>query len=153
MGMVEFEEINITPEILSLIAEIDEFKGAWSQLGKISLDRLQALKKSATIESIGSSTRIEGAKLSDAEVAALLSRIDLKSFKNRDEQEVAGYSYACEQIFERYTHIPITESAIKQMHIWLLQYSNKDEGHRGKYKKTPIRIEAFDSSGNSAGVV
>jgi len=52
----------ITPEILNLIAEIDEFKGSWKALGSIAPERLAALKKVATIESIGSSTRIEGIK-------------------------------------------------------------------------------------------
>ena len=44
------------------------------------------LKKSATIESIGSSTRIEGVKLSDGQVEILLSNINKTSFKNRDEE-------------------------------------------------------------------
>jgi hypothetical protein len=50
----------ITPEILSLIAEIDEFKGAWRAIGRIAPERLSSLRRVATIESIGSSTRIDG---------------------------------------------------------------------------------------------
>lgn len=57
--------IQITPKILSLISEIDEFKGAWKALGQLAPEQLNALKKVATVESIGSSTRIEGSKLSD----------------------------------------------------------------------------------------
>lgn len=60
--------IEITPELLGLIADIDEFKGAWRALGQVAPERLAALRRVATIESIGSSTRIEGAKLSDREV-------------------------------------------------------------------------------------
>jgi len=60
--MIDLSKIIITPEFLSLIAEIDEFKGVWHLLGKLTPERLQALRKIATIESIGSSTRIEGAK-------------------------------------------------------------------------------------------
>lgn len=153
MIVIKIESIIITPEMLNLIAEIDVFKGVWQYLGKIAPDRLSALKKTATIESIGSSTRIEGAKLSDREVEALLSSIDSQSFQNRDEQEVAGYAFVCEKIFEAYEVIPLTESIIKQMHIWLLQYSDKDVRHRGEYKKIPIRIEAFDYKGNSVGVI
>ncbi len=52
-------QVTITPEILKLIAQIDEFKGRWEALGAISRDRLTQLKKTATIESIASSTRIE----------------------------------------------------------------------------------------------
>ena len=99
--MHSIKNITITPEILKLIAEIDEFKGRWEALRTLSPDRLNALRKVATIESVGSSTRIEGAKLSDAEVEDLLSRaISIKSFKTRDEQEVAGYAEAMDLVFE-----------------------------------------------------
>ena len=66
--MIRADTIQITPDILSLIARIDEFKGAWRALGTLAPDRLSALLRVATIESIGSSTRIEGSKLSDREV-------------------------------------------------------------------------------------
>ena len=140
--MIDIEKIRITPEMLNIIGEIDEFKGAWQLLGKMAPDRLLALKKVATVESIGSSTRIEGSKLSDQEVERLLSHVDAISFQSRDEQEVAGYAFVCEKVFENFEMIPLSENAIKQMHIWLLQYCDKDAGHRGEYKKVPIRIEA-----------
>lgn len=147
------DSLIITPEMLNLIAEIDEFKGAWLQTGRLSPDRLSALKRVATIESIGSSTRIEGAKLSDNEVNVLLAGIDTKTFQTRDEQEVAGYAFVCEQIYNHYPLFTLTENTIKQLHTWLLQYTEKDERHRGEYKKIPIRIEAFDSNGKSLGII
>ncbi len=61
---MNIESLKITPEILSLVAEIDEFKGDWLALGQLEPEQLSALKQVATIESIGSSTRIEGSKLS-----------------------------------------------------------------------------------------
>jgi len=67
------------PDLVKLFADIDEFKGRWEALKTLSPDRLSALRKVATIESVGSSTRIEGAKLSDAEVEDLLSRAIVKS--------------------------------------------------------------------------
>src|SRR5260370_14351116 len=88
----DLASLQITPEILSLIAEIDEFKGAWRAIGRIAPERLSGLRRVATIESVGSSTRIEGAKLSDREVGQLLSSIKLGSFATRHEQEVAGYA-------------------------------------------------------------
>ncbi len=151
--MIERNSIIIAPEILNIIADIDEFKGAWQFIKNFSPDRLSALKKVATIESIGSSTRIEGAKLSDREVEKLLSDIELKSFANRDEQEVVGYAYACEKIFAHYPDILLSENNIKQLHSWLLYYSEKDERHRGYYKTIPIRIEAFNQQGKSLGVI
>ena len=60
------------------------------------------------MESIGSSTRIEGAKLSDTEMKTLLSSVGKTSFLTRDEQEVAGYAEAMEMVVENYTDIPVT---------------------------------------------
>jgi hypothetical protein len=81
------DTIRITPKILALIAEIDEFKGAWRALGTVATERLFALRR---VESIGSSTRIEGSKLTDREIGRLFSNLEIKSYASRDEQEVAG---------------------------------------------------------------
>lgn len=143
----------ITPELLKLIAEIDEFKGAWKILGEHSPDQLNVLRKVATIESIGSSTRIEGSKLSNNEIESLLSRISKHSFDTRDQQEVAGYAEVMEIIFLNFSDISITENYIKQLHTMLLRHSNKDERHRGEYKKHTNSIEAFNRDGKSLGTV
>ena len=145
--------LRITPEILSLIAEIDEFKGAWRAIGRIAPERLSGLRRVATIESIGSSTRIEGVRLSDREVEALLANIRIGSFTTRDEQEVAGYAEVMETIFGAYDAIPLTENHIRQLHRDLLVHSTKDERHRGSYKTLPNHVKAFDENGKSLGVV
>src|SRR5688572_19017427 len=147
------ETLAITPEILALIAGIDEFKGAWRALGMLAPERLQALRKVATIESIGSSTRIEGAKLTDREVERLLSNLAIKSFATRDEQEVAGYADVMERVFESHDDIAITENHLLQLHRDLLRYSEKDDWHCGRYKTTPNNVAAFDERGNQIGIV
>ena len=124
--MLKIDSIQITTEILSLIAKIDEFKGAWRALGTLAPDRLSALRRVATIESIGSSTRIEGSKLSDREVEQLLSNLEIKSFATRDEQEVAGYAELMDLVFPSWQDIPFTENHIKQLHQILLRHSEKD---------------------------
>src|SRR5450759_446362 len=118
--MLRTESLQITPEVLSLIARIDEFKGAWRALGTLAPERLSALRRVATIESIGSSTRIEGSKLSDREVERLLANLEIKSFASRDEQEVAGYAEAMELVSRSWQDITITENHIKQLHCDLL---------------------------------
>jgi Fic family protein len=139
--------ITITAKILNHIAVIDEFKGEWKVAGNLSPERLDALKRVATIESIGSSTRIEGVKLTDQEIETLLSGLDGKSFESRDEQEVAGYADVMNMVFESFGEIPVSENHIKQLHNRLLQYSGKDIRHRGEYKKMPNHVEAVDSDG------
>ncbi len=145
--------IKITPVILNLIAKINEFKGEWKAIGNLAPERLNALKHVATIESIGSSTRIEGVKLSDQEIELLLSGLDKKSFGSRDEQEVAGYADVMNIVFESYEDIRFTENYIRQLHKMLLAYSPKDTRHRGEYKKMPNHVEAFDPDGKSFGVI
>ena len=151
--MFRTDTIQITPEILNLIARIDEFKGAWRALGTLAPDRLSALRRVATIESIGSSTRIEGSKLSDREVERLLSNLEIKSFATRDEQEVAGYAELMELVFASWRDIPFTENHIKQLHQILLRYSEKDTWHRGNYKTHSNSVAAFDEIGAQIGIV
>ncbi|MCW5829311.1 MAG: Fic family protein [Deltaproteobacteria bacterium] len=151
--MLRADTIQITPEILGLIAGIDEFKGTWRALGTLAPERLSALRRVATIESIGSSTRIEGSKLSDREVERLLANLEIRSFATRDEQEVAGYAGLMDLVFSSWQDIPFTENHIKQLHQILLQYSEKDTRHRGHYKTNSNSVAAFDETGVQIGVV
>ena len=150
---INVKSLTIDAEMLNIIGELDEFKGAWRALGTLAPERLSALRHVATIESIGSSTRIEGSKLSDREVEQLLARVKIQSFETRDEQEVAGYADIMETIFASWSVLPLTENHIKQLHRDLLRYASKDERHRGEYKKLNNHVEAFDEKGKSLGVV
>ena len=151
--MIRTDSLKITPEILGLIAELDEFKGAWRALGTLAPERLSALRRVASIESIGSSTRIEGSRLSDREVERLLSNLEVKSFDTRDAQEVAGYAETMELVFQSWQEITLTENHVKQLHRDLLKYSEKDAHHRGEYKTQSNSAAAFDESGKEIGIV
>jgi len=143
---------HMTPRMVRLIAEIDEFKGYWKGMATLSANFLTNLRMLATIESIGSSTRIEGAKLSDLEVSALLKGIERRSFRSRDEQEVAGYAEAFQHVQESYGEIDLTENNIKYLHQVLLKFSEKDTWHLGEYKKHPNHVAAFDADGHEIGI-
>jgi Fic family protein len=151
--MEPLKSLAITPELLRLIAQLDEFKGRWEALGTLAPERLSALRRVATIESVGSSTRIEGARLSDEEVDRLLAGLDVRSFRSRDEQEVAGYAEAMELVFSSALEMDLTENHLKQLHGVLLKFSGKDERHRGSYKTVTNHVEAFDADGKSLGIV
>lgn len=151
--MIRTDSLQITAEILTLISGIDEFKGAWRALGTLAPDRLSALRRVATIESIGSSTRIEGSRLSDREVERLLSNLQIQSFETRDEQEVAGYAEVMELVFSSWQDIALTENHIRQLHRDLLVHSDKDAWHRGNYKTSTNSVAAFDENGSPLGVV
>ena len=118
--MINTTSITITPDLLVLIAEVDEFKGAWRALGTLAPERRSALRRVATIESIGSSTRIEGSRLSDREVETLLANLEIKAFATRDEQEVAGYAAVMETVFAAWQELAFTENHVRQLHRDLL---------------------------------
>jgi Fic family protein len=139
--------------MLAQIAEIDAFKASWTNFARLRPDQLSAMRRVSAIESIGSSNRIEGNSLSDAEVEELLSRIGKTSFRSRDEQEVAGYAELMDIVFDEYSVIPLTENYVKQLHKILLKHVAKDAPHRGKYKTLDNLVAAFDRSGREVGVI
>ncbi|GHV44320.1 cell division protein Fic [Spirochaetia bacterium] len=150
---MNIDKFKITPQMVSQIAELDEFKGTWTRLSQLQPEKLKALKKISTIESIGSSNRIEGNMLSDTEIEKLLSKIKRTSFKSRDEEEAAGYAELMDTIFENHEIIPLSENYIKQLHKIMLKHVGKDARHRGEYKKLSNSVAAFDSRGKEIGII
>ena len=151
--MLRSDTIQITPEILGLIARIDEFKGAWRALGTLAPDRLSALRRVATIESIGSSTRIEGSKLSDREVERLavepgdqVLRHPRRAGSGRLRRgDGSGVLVLAGHPVHREPH----QAAAPD----LLRYSEKDAWHRGNYKTSSNSVAAFDENGAQIGIV
>lgn len=129
-------------QILKLIGFIDSFKGRWNIVEQKENVYLKELRKIATIESIGSSTRIEGAQLSNEEIKELLENMEISKLKTRDQQEVVGYYDVLEIIYESYSDITISKNYIQQLHQRLLKYSTKDERHRGIYKNLSNKVVA-----------
>lgn len=140
-------DFSTNQKILQLIGSIDGFKTKWNIVEKQGNRYLKELKDIATIESIGSSTRIEGATLTDEEVQQLLHNIKITKLESRDEQEVVGYYEVLDIIYNHYPDIRLSESYIKQLHQMLLKYSSKDERHRGSYKHLPNKVIATYPSG------
>lgn len=121
---------------------LDTFNGSWKSRENQEAQYLKELRGIATIESIGSSTRIEGSKLTDQEVEKLLISVKITKFESRDQQEVIGYYDALQVILDNYKYIDINERYIHQLHGILLKHSEKDQSHRGKYKTSSNRVVA-----------
>jgi Fic family protein len=131
-----------TQEVIRKISRIDGFKGTWAVLETRENRYLKELRRIATIQSIGSSTRIEGVTMTDAEIEQLLSNLRISKLNTRDEQEVIGYFNVLDLILENATDIDLTESSIRQLHGLLLKHSQKDSNHRGNYKNLPNKVVA-----------
>lgn len=137
----------------TLISEIDAVKNSWHLTKRLSPQIIQRLTQSVIITSTGASNRIEGNRLTDEEVEALYKNMRIKKLKTRDDQEVVGYLEMLTFIFMNYKDIQITESYILQIHQKMLLYSEKDAGHKGRYKVGSNRVEAKDESGNIIGII
>ena len=139
--------IKLSQDILAKIAKIDQFKGLWQGSLRLSPQILGRLKSWVIITSTGASTRIEGAKMTDEEIARFLRGIKAKTPKSRDEQEVAGYADLIGRIFDAWKTIKLSENWILQFHSILLHFSDKDKAHRGKYKNTDNTVVMMNNRG------
>ncbi len=134
-------------KIIRFIGRIDAFKGRWLSLENQENRYLRELRNIATIESIGSSTRIEGSTLTDKEVADLIGKIKIEELQTREKQEVIGYYDTLALILEEYDSIDLTEANIFNLHNALLRHSIKDGKHRGQYKQIANKIVAHYPGG------
>jgi len=137
----------LSQEILQKIAQIDEFKGLWKGSLRLNPQTLGRLKRSVLITSTGASTRIEGSKMSDEEVARLIAGLRSAPPKGRDAEEVAGYADLLGRIFNHWKTLKITEGQILHFHKILLNFSRKDQAHKGKYKITDNKVVMRKESG------
>jgi len=144
---------SISSTLVSKIAKIDELKGQWITGARLSPQVLGRLKRSVLITSTGASTRIEGARLSDEDIEKLMRGISIQKFTNRDKQEVRGYYELLENVFNSWKILKFSENTIKHFHQELLKYVEKDEGHRGQYKKSENRVHMIDEAGQSIGIL
>lgn len=133
---------SVFQQIMKQLSVVDSFKGNWAAEELKQSKHLKELRKIATIESIGSSTRIEGATLTDEEVKKLLKSVKVTKLESREQQEVVGYYEVLQLILDNYRDIDLSERYIHQLHGILLKHSEKDQKHKGKYKSLSNQVVA-----------
>ena len=134
----------LTPEIVTMLTQIHEYKGEQALFIKAKADVLSGLMEIAKIQSTEASNKIEGIYTSNARLKALVK--DKTRPKSRDEEEIAGYRDVLNTIHESYEHIPPKPSIILQLHRDLYKFEGYDVG--GKYKTGDNIIEEEDEQGN-----
>ncbi len=128
---------HLSLEVTRLLEDLARFQGNWERLKRTQPEQLKRLRRIATVESVAASTRIEGADVTNAEVASILDGLPLEVMRSRDASEVRGYSDLLKLIYDQSAGLPITENYIRQMHKVLLQHSDVEAHHRGEYKRVP----------------
>lgn len=134
----------LTPEIVSYLTQIHEFKGEQTLFIEAKADTLTQLVEIAKIQSTEASNKIEGIYTSDERLRALVR--DTTRPKTRNEQEIAGYRDVLNTIHENHDYIPPKPSIILQLHRDLYKFEGFDIG--GKYKSADNIIKEEDIQGN-----
>ena len=134
----------LTPEVVSLLTQIHEYKGEQTLFIEAKADTLTQLVEIAKIQSTEASNRIEGIYTSDERLKSLVT--NKTTPRTRNEQEIAGYRDVLSTIHESHDFIPVKPSIILQLHRDLYKFSGKSIG--GSYKGTDNVIAEEDSEGN-----
>lgn len=112
-----------------LLAELGEARGKQELFTRQSPQKLKILREHALVESAVSSNRIEGIRIEQARVAAVV--LGKARLRDRDEAEVRGYRDALTLIHDQGANLPVSESTILQLH----QLSHARTGDAGLYKE------------------
>lgn len=134
----------LTPDIVALLTQIHEYKGAQTLFIEAKADTLSQLVEIAKIQSTEASNKIEGIFTSDDRLKKLVSNKTTPTTRN--EQEIAGYRDVLSTIHESHDFIPVKPSIILQLHRDLYKFSGKNAG--GSYKSSDNVIAEEDSQGN-----
>lgn len=134
----------LTPEIVSLLTSIHEFKGEQNLFIEANSDKLDKLLEMAVIQSTEYSNKIEGIYTSDERLKNIV--LDKTTPKTRNEQEIAGYRDVLNTIHTNFEYIPINLSMILQLHRDLYKFSGSTHG--GNFKVSDNVIAEVDSNGN-----
>lgn len=148
MKKFEYSELSkslLTPQIVSLLTTIHEYKGEQNLFIESNADKLSDLVEIAKIQSVDASNKIEGIYTSDERLKKIV--MDKTMPKTRNEKEIAGYRDILNMIHENYDYIPIRSNYFLQLHGGMYKFTGLSIG--GKYKNVDNIIAEMDSQGNS----
>ena len=128
-------KLDLGMKLMTELSLFDRFDASWATIEKREAASLKQLKSIATVRSVGASTRIEGSRMTDDEVAVLIENLSISRLEERDAQEVMGYFEALDTIIDNFELIRIAEGPIKNLHKVLMQQGERDDWHRGYYRR------------------
>lgn len=134
----------LTPDVVSMLTQIYEFKGKQNIFTESNIDVLTSLIEIAKIQSTESSNKIEGIYTSDERIKKLI--LSKTNPVNRAEEEIAGYRDVLNTIHSSYEGIPVKPNIILQLHRDLYKFNVSSSG--GQYKNNDNIISEEDELGN-----
>ncbi len=135
-----------TPEIVSLLTKLHEYKGKQTLFIEAKPDVLTQLTELAKIQSTDASNRIEGIFTSDARLKKIVQNKTMP--RNRSEREIAGYRDVLSTIHENYRYLPVRPAIVLQLHRDLYKFRGSSAG--GNFKPADNYINEKDAEGNES---
>lgn len=132
----------LTPEVVTYLTQIHEYKGQQTLFIAAKADELSALLEAAKIQSTEASNRIEGIITTDDRLKKIVREKTMP--QSRSEKEIAGYRDVLAAIHESHDYIPPKPSIILQLHRDLYKYSGKAIGGSFKNSDNVIAEELSD---------
>lgn len=134
----------LTPDVVSMLTQIYEFKGKQNIFTESNINVLTGLIEIAKIQSTESSNKIEGIYTSDERIKKLI--LSKTNPVNRAEEEIAGYRDVLNTIHSSHDGIPVKPNIILQLHRDLYKFNVSSSG--GQYKNNDNVISEEDALGN-----
>lgn len=135
----------LQPDIVALVAQIHEYKGAQTLFVEAKSDTLTQLLEVAKIQSTEASNKIEGIYTSDERLKKIVC--DKTMPKTRSEKEIAGYRDVLNTIHQNYDYIPVRSSILLQLHRDLYKFAGNAGG---SFKSSDNVIAQEDEQGNKS---
>lgn len=139
--------VPLTKPILAGISRIDRHLGLWSAGNPLSTSRLVSLAEATRIQSTAAASRLSGLRISDNDVAGILSGDALRT---QDDLLVKGYAAALGSTFAS-PNRPLRPADFATLHALALTDPFVDRP--SEWRATPLIREAFDAAGHVTGRV
>lgn len=128
--------LQVPMRVVSLISEINQYKGKQDLYKQQAPQLLDGLKQVAMIQSTEASNAIEGIKIQASRLKQLME--EKTTPRGRSEGEIAGYRDVLATIHASYEHIPLRPTVIQQLHRDLYKFT---PAQGGRWKATDNAIE------------
>ena len=121
-------------DLITAVAEVDEFKGWFEARSLSDVSMLQRLKQQVVKISAAASLRIGGDRPRNGVSRQWRVNSGIRKPDPGDAAHVAGYGELLQAVFHEYRQMQLGEDLILQFHARVLKYSHADQFQRGKYK-------------------
>ena len=141
-------KIAVNPEILKTVSRIDQFRSFWAGGTSVAPEQLARMREAARVHSVGSSCRIAGIRVSEAEVTSALAGI---ASSLPETAELVGYAAAMDRSFPASGPIVTFDELAALNAVVMGKPGNPPPP--SALRESPLHLEVFDAEGRAQGRV